>query len=198
VLRSGPALALLAVAFLSALPWSIWGAFVVFFFQSTFALDQGAASVLVLTSGAGILLGSQISGRLGDRLGHRPVLLVSLFGGCVAIFAITHAPVPLIGAAALNTILAAFAGSRVVGQASLISEALPSARGTLLAAMGSILSASTVVGGSLGGVLIDAGGFGVVGVVAAACYGAAALCLMLVRDPSTVAEAGQESVVSVT
>jgi DHA1 family inner membrane transport protein len=165
VLGHRPALLYLTVGFLAALPTTaIWGTYLVAFFQTVFGLPQSVASVLAVSSGIGLIIGSQAGGRLADRAGHRSVLSAALLLGSVVVLAMTSLPLALPAAVGLSTVVAMTGGARMVTHASLLTEQLPAARGTLLSMISALYAASAAIGVTVGGALIDMAGFGVLGV----------------------------------
>ncbi|NIK61405.1 MFS transporter [Kribbella shirazensis] len=158
-----PLLVLLSVGFVAALQWMIWAAYVVVFFQVTFGLSQSAASLASVTSGLGALIGSQFAGWLGDRVGHRRVLGVALAVASAVSFALTSAPVGLVAAALLNSVLAGTVGARNVTHTALLTEELPSARATVMSIWASMTAASVLLGSTIGGLILDAFGFWLLG-----------------------------------
>lgn len=167
IARSSSALGALVSSLLGALFWFTWATFFIVFFQRTYDLSLGTASTVGLTLGVGVLIGSQIGGRLGDRIGHRPIVGVSIvFAGALLLLE-TNWHVGLLPAAALNVLLSAVIGMRFATNNALISEQVPEARGTMFAISSSLVSIGMVIGPALGGILIDAFGFGAIGVFCA-------------------------------
>jgi DHA1 family inner membrane transport protein len=150
-------------SFLGALYWFTWATYLVVFFQRTFALSEGVASTVALSQGLGVIIGSQIGARLGVRLGHRRVVAGAIVTSAVVLFLLTNLPVPLIVAALLNLVLSGVIGARFATNNVLLSEQVPEARGTMLALSASLQSAAVVVGATVGGLMVDGPGFGLVG-----------------------------------
>ena len=150
-------------SFLGALYWFTWSTYLVVFFQSTFGLSEGAAATVALTQGLGVILGSQIGARLAARLGHRPIVAGAIVISAVILFLLTNVPVPLVVAALLNLALSTVIGARFATNNVLISEQVPEARGTMLALSQSLQGMAVVVGATVGGLIIDGQGFGLIG-----------------------------------
>jgi predicted MFS family arabinose efflux permease len=90
--------------------------------------------------------------------------------------------VPLIAAALLNLVLSAVIGARFATNNVLMSEQVPEARGTMLALSASLQSMAVVVGATVGGLMVDGPGFGVLGTFClAVALGAAFIVLRFVR-----------------
>jgi predicted MFS family arabinose efflux permease len=101
----------------------------------------------------------------------------------IILFLLTNLPVPLVIAALLNLLLSGVIGARFATNNVLMSEQVPEARGTMLALSASLQSMAIVVGATVGGLVIDGPGFGLLGafclVVALA---SAAIVLRFVRE----------------
>jgi predicted MFS family arabinose efflux permease len=127
--------------------------------------------------GLGVLVGSQIGGRIGDSIGHRRVVAIAIVISGALLLALTNLPMPLLVAAALNLLLSAVIGARFATNTSLLTEQVPEARGTLLALSSATIAFAIVVGATLGGFFIDTLGFGAIGLF---CMGAALLSCVIV------------------
>jgi len=163
IIRDRSAVSAVASSFLGALYWFTWSTYLVVFFQSTFGLSEGAASTVALTQGLGVIFGSQIGARLASRLGHRPIVAGAIVISAVILFLLTNLPVPLVVAALLNLALSSVIGARFATNNVLISEQVPEARGTMLALSQSLQGMAVVVGATVGGLIIDGQGFGLIG-----------------------------------
>ncbi len=177
IARDGSAIAAVLSSFLGGLFWFTWGTFYIVFFQRVYDLSLGTASTLGLTLGVGVLVGSQVGGRLGVRIGYRPIVGVSIVVAGSLVFAVTNVGMPLAVAAGLNLLLSAVIGARFSTNNALISEQVPSARGTLFSISSSLVSLAQVLGPGFGGILLDRYGFGAIGIfcVVVAIAGAAVL-----------------------
>jgi predicted MFS family arabinose efflux permease len=163
IVRDRSAIAIIVSSFLGALYWFTWATYLVVFFQRTFALSEGLAATVALTQGVGVIVGSQIGGRLGDRLGHRRIVAGAIVVSASTLFILTNLPLPLVAAAALNLILSGVIGARFATNNALMTEQVPEARGTMLAISASVASAAIVTGATVGGLIVDGPGFGVLG-----------------------------------
>jgi DHA1 family inner membrane transport protein len=177
------AVAALVSSLLGSIFWFSWATFFVVFFQQSYDLSLGAASSVGLTLGLGILIGSQLGGRLGDRIGHRGIAGTVILAAGALIAALTNLALPLPIAIVLNLAVSVLIGARFAANQALLSEQLPTARGTVFALSSSFASVALVAGAALGGLLVDRSGFGAIGVV---CFvvGAivSALTFTLVRE----------------
>ena len=177
IVTNKSALGAIGSGFLGALYWFTWATYIVVFFETAFGLSQGRASILALTQGLGVLFGSQVGGRLGARIGHKPIVAgsVVLSGGLLLLE--TNLTLPLLASAVLNLLLSAVIGARFASNTTLLTEQVPEARGTLLAVSASVTSASIVAGAAIGGLLIDGAGFWALG---AFCFVAAVFAALVV------------------
>ena len=183
ILRDRSAMAAILSSFLGALYWFTWATYIVVFFQRTYALSEGLASTVALTLGLGVLIGSQVGGRLGDRLGHRRIVAGAIVISAFLLFVQTNLQLPLAVTAFLNLLLSAVIGARFATNSALLSEQVPEARGTMLAVSASLASMAIVVGATVGGLLVDGPGFGVLGTFALAiALLSAVIVLRFVRE----------------
>jgi DHA1 family inner membrane transport protein len=168
IIRDRSAISAVASSFLGALYWFTWATYLVVFFQRTFGLSEGIASTVALSQGLGVIIGSQIGARLGVRLGHRRIVGGAIVISAAVLFLLTNLPVSLIVAALLNLVLSTVIGARFATNNVLISEQVPEARGTMLALSAALQSMAVVVGATVGGLIVDGPGFGLLGVYALA------------------------------
>ena len=177
IVRDRSAMSAIASSFLGALLWFTWATYIVVFFQRTYALSEGLASTYALTTGLGVLFGSQIGGRLGDRTGHRRIVAGSVLITGALLVVQTNLPLPLAAAGALNLLLSTVIGARFATNNALMTEQVPEARGTMLALSASVAGLATVVAATAGGLFVDGPGFGVLGLF---CFAAAILSATVV------------------
>jgi len=185
ILRNPSAVGAIVVSFLGGLYWFTWITYLVVFFERTFDLTQGVASTFALTQGVGVLIGSQLGGRFGDRVGHRHVVAGATVTSAVLLFVLTNAPVGLVAGAVINVGVSAAIGARFATNSVLLSEQVPEARGTMMSFSAALSSAAIVAGASIGGVLIDVAGFWLVGAfcVSVGLLSAAIVTLFVREEP---------------
>jgi multidrug resistance protein len=177
---------------LGATFWFTWATYLVAFFQETFGLSATTASLVALTSGLGVLVGSHFGGRLGDRVGHRPVVgwSIALAGALLLLEA--NLSLGLAAAAALNFLVSAASGARFATNTALLSELAPGARGTMMAVNSSIVSVGIVAGTTAGGAIVDAAGFGALGTMSfLAAIGSAVVVWRFVTERTAEMAAGE-------
>lgn len=160
-----------------AVAWGTWATFVVAYLEGTFGLAQGIASTYALAQGVGLLAGTQLGGRLGDRFGTRRTIVIAVLAYGAAIGLVPNAGMPLLPTLALTFAAAACFGVRAVGNAALLTEQATAARTTAFAFSSAMVAAGTAFGGAAGGAVVDGLGFGGLGVL---CGLAAAASAMLV------------------
>jgi predicted MFS family arabinose efflux permease len=185
IVTNRSALGAIGSSFLGALYWFSWATYIVVFFEDTFGLSQGVASVLALTQGLGVLFGSQLGGRLGGRIGHKPIVAGSVLISGTLLLLQTNVHPPLPATVILNLLLSTVIGARFASNTTLLTEQVPEARGTLLALSASVTSGSIVVGAAFGGVLIDSLGFWALGAFCfvAALFGALVVWIFVREEP---------------
>jgi DHA1 family tetracycline resistance protein-like MFS transporter len=124
------------------------------------------------------LLGAAILGRLSDRFGRRPVILLSLAGSSVSM-ALTGIAPSLTALVAARALAGLFGGSIAAAQAYIADVTRPEERSRFLGYLGAATGMGFVLGPALGALLIR-WGFAATA-FAAAALAAAALLLALVR-----------------
>lgn len=157
-----------ASSLLGSIFWFAWVTYSVAFFVERFGLPTAMASLTVLLTGLGIVGGSQVGGRLGDRIGHKAIVGWSIVPASALMLVETILLRDLVAATLVLLLIALLSGARFATNMAMISELAPEARGTLLALNSSIVSVGIVVGTSVGGILIDGYGYEAFGVMSAA------------------------------
>jgi MFS family permease len=160
------------------------------------AFDAGAWEITLLFSAFsfGQFLGEPFWGRLSDRIGRRPVLMITIAGGALSYIALAFSPTMAVAWAAR------FAGGFLSGNISTLQGALadmtpPHERAAKMGLMGSAFSLGFMTGPALGGLLaqpsLGPAGFHLP-LFAAAAFGlASALAVFLfVREVGAPAHGG--------
>jgi len=118
------------------------------------ALDAPAWQIAILFSAYsfGQFLGEPFWGRMSDRVGRRPVLMVTIAGGALAYVALAFAPTIWLAFAAR------FVGGFLSGNISTLQGALaditrPEERASKMGLMGSAFSLGFMIGPAIGGLL---------------------------------------------
>ncbi len=168
VLRDGSVRGAILSSLLGSIFWFTWITYIVAFFVERYGLPTATASLVVLVTGLGIVGGSQVGGRLGDRVGHKIVVGWTIAAGGVLMLIETVLVHDLGLAVILGLAIALVSGARFATNTTLLSELAPSARGTLLAMNSAIVSVGIVAGTALGGILVDAFGYEALGLMSAA------------------------------
>lgn len=170
--RRGASLPIVYVTvFIDLLGFSIILPFLHYYTQTLRGDALWVGVVLASYSGAQFI-GSPLLGRLSDRFGRRPVLLVSLIGASVAMLA-----TGLVGE--LGTLIAArflaglFAGSISTAHAYVADVTRPEERARYMGLLGACIGLGFVLGPALGAVLSHLGyGFSVAAFTASGLAGA--------------------------
>jgi len=192
VLADGSVRAAVASSLLGSIFWFTWITYVVAFFVERYALPTATASLIVLVTGVGIVAGSQLGGRIGDRMGHKVVVGWTILAGGVLILLETVVARDLVSAVLIALVLAVFAGARFATNTTLLSELAPTARGTLLAINSAIVSIGIVSGTSIGGILIDGFGYEALGIMSAvAAFASAVIVWRFVTERTAEIAAGE-------
>lgn len=182
----------IASSLLGSIFWFTWITYVVAFFVERYSLPTATASLIVLVTGVGIVAGSQIGGRIGDRMGHKIVVGWTIVAGGILLLIETIFVHDLVVAVLVALLLSTFAGARFATNTTLLSELAPSARGTLLAVNSAIVSVGIVSGTSIGGILIDTAGYEALGIMGAvAGFASAVVVWRFVTERTAEMAAGE-------
>jgi MFS transporter, DHA1 family, inner membrane transport protein len=158
------------------------------FLAERFAMSPAAIGRTTLALGIGYAIGGQVGGRLGDRLGRGPIIV----GGLLIIAAIGLL-LPQAASVWAATLLLATLGFGFFfsysAQLPLISELLPEARSTGMAANYFATYVGAALGAKIGGSIVGWLGFSAVGWVTA---GAALLAVVLVTAGGWASRCAQD------
>jgi DHA1 family multidrug resistance protein-like MFS transporter len=133
--------------------------------QDIFGSGVGLASAIALVTGTAALAGavvSPISGPIGDRIGFRPMLAISLVCSGIAVALMPLAP----GVAILALLAAVYAAFQAAVQAMMFgliaTEAAPERRSATLNLVLLPLYVAGIIGPSLGALVVGVSGIGAV------------------------------------
>ena len=153
--------------FLSTSYWFVFATYMGAYFHDEFGLAKWALGGLTMVMGLGVLLGSNVGGRISDARGKRPVLLWS--GAFCALFiamVTTVSPHPVVGVL-LIFLFASAGGARFASAQTIMTEMSPTRRGTVMALNASGQQFGIVAGSALGGLTLELWGYTGIGPAAA-------------------------------
>ena len=158
ILRSRSAVAALVASGLFSMFWQSWATYNGAFFIQTFNIPvEGLAPILTIHGLAAVLIAT-VGGRITDRFAKKNVAAIAM-GACSIIIAlITNTAGVFWIAVALNTLLAVPAGMRIISANALLTELVPQARGTMMSMNTSIMEIGSMIGITIGGIIIDSTG----------------------------------------
>ncbi len=126
-----------------------------------YAAELGASGVglgfLFTSYSLAQLLGASVLGRLSDRMGRRPVLLLSLVGACAGMIASGLAS-SLLALCLARAVAGLFGGSISTAQAYVADVCAPHERPRYMGMVGASIGLGFVVGPALGALFITLGG----------------------------------------
>lgn len=159
VLADLPTMMALFSNYLSTAYWFIFTIYMGAYFRDEFGLAKWALGAMTMVMGLGVLLGSNIGGRLSDRMGKRPII-VWCSGICALFIALVTTASPLMAVAFLFLfIFATFSGARFASAQAVTTEMRPEMRGTVMALNASGQQWGIVTGSLIGGFVVDTWGY---------------------------------------
>lgn len=122
------------------------------FFASAFDAKPWQVALLFSVYSAGQFLGELVWGRLSDRIGRRPVLLVTIIASALGYLALAFAPGIWI-AVVVRAAAGFFSGNMSVIQGYVVDVSPPAKLANRLGLIGSAFGVGFVVGPAIGGLL---------------------------------------------
>jgi MFS transporter, DHA1 family, tetracycline resistance protein len=122
------------------------------FFATAFDAPPWQVALLFATYSAGQFLGELFWGRLSDRIGRRPVLLITIIGSAVGYVALAYSPGIWI-AVLVRGLAGFFSGNMSAIQGYIVDVSPPEKLAGRLGLIGSAFGVGFVVGPALGGLL---------------------------------------------
>lgn len=163
---------------LNGVGYVAWVTYMGAFFMERFGLPTQDLALVTATLGFGVVLGSNLGGRVGDRIGgHKGITVASGFASAAALLVQTHLVAWLPAGALLNLLIGFPMGARFTSMLTMLSEQNPAARGRLLAMNTNGFQSGVVIGAALGGAVVERLGYGMLGVIAAALVGVSGLII---------------------
>jgi predicted MFS family arabinose efflux permease len=154
---------------LNGVGYVAWLTYMGAFFVERFHMPTQDLALVTATLGFGVVAGSNLGGRIGDRIGgHKGITVASGFVAAAALLLQTHLIDWLALGALINFVFGFPMGARFTSMLTMLSEQIPEARGRLLAMNTNGFQFGVVVGAALGGVIVEGSGYGMLGIVAAA------------------------------
>lgn len=160
------------------------------FFGQAFGAEPWEITLLFSAFSLGQFLGEPFWGRLSDRIGRRPVLIVTILAGAAAYIALAFSP-NIVAAWIVRFLGGFFSGNISTLQGCMADISAPEDRAGRMGVMGSAFSLGFMVGPALGGLLAQPQ-LGPVGfqlpLFAAAVFGAASALgvIFFVRESAPV------------
>jgi predicted MFS family arabinose efflux permease len=190
VIRTPSARAIIASSFIMSVGSTPFQTYLGAFFITRYGVTTADLAPILGLGGVGVLIGSQLAGRYGNRLGQKRVMagsvLVAALLATVLLYTTTSVPL----ATLINFAVWLPMGMRFTSASTIISEAVPSARGTMNALNTASFNAGTVIGALAGGVIVERSGYEPLGLMmlAGAVTSAALVMLFVVEGAEGLAE----------
>lgn len=170
------------------LAFAVWTGeitYVAAFYSEQFGLGEAAVGVLLPLGSLAFMVGSTAAGRLGARWNKRALLIASTLAmGLIAAALFNFHPL-LAVTLALAIAMGIAAGLRAAGSSTLALDQLPERPGAMMAARTGAVQVGYLIGAFAGGIVVDAAGFGGLGVFMV--VGMAASALVMAGVPARAA-----------
>ena len=190
VVSSVPTLMAILAGFLGTTYWFLIMTYIGAYFFQVYGVAAWALGAVTLVMGTGVLIGSNLGGRIGDRIGNKPVIMVAAGSGG-AIMALETTVIDILPlAAALLFLYAVGGGARFACHQTLMTEMLPRFRGTVMALNASGQQFGIVAGSALGAFVLAQWGYTGLGPATGAIAVLAVLNYALFVDESSARSAG--------
>lgn len=184
VISNRSAVACLVGTALSMATWSSAVIYIASFYRQRFLVSIDFASLVMIVLSLGYIVGSIVCGRLVNRFGRKPLIVLSTFLLGVLTFTSTNIP-NLWLSIAFGLTFCIFAGIMVTAFISLTLEQIPKFRGMMMSLSSATMSTGQMTGGALGGLLLTIFDYGVLGIWQGAMAIVAALVFYLFSiDPT--------------
>ncbi len=168
--------------FLATGYWFILTTYMGAYFRDEFDLAKWALGALTMTMGFGVLVGSNVGGRISDSRGKRPVIIASSALCGVFILLVTTVALNIWLAFLFLLLFATAGGARFASAQAVMTEMSPEYRGTVMALNASGQQFGIVMGSALGGLVIDQWGYTGIGPAAALLALASLVSYVLFAD----------------
>lgn len=168
VFRAGGTMMAILSNFIATSYWFVFATYMGAYFHDEFGLAKWALGALTMVMGIGVLIGSNVGGRLSDRVGKRPIIVwSSAFCALFILLATTAAP-HIAVAFSFLLMFGIFGGARFASAQAIMTEMSPEHRGTVMALNASGQQFGIVAGSALGGLALELWGYTGLGPAAAA------------------------------
>jgi len=186
VLRARSARAILGSSFAMSVGSMAFQTYLGAFFIARYGIGTGDLAPVLGVGGLGVLIGAQLAGRLGERLGYRPMMSVAVLVAALFVVLQMQTTTSVELAAFINFLTWVPMGMRFTSASMIISEAVPTARGTMNALNAPFFNAGTVAGSFLGGLIVEGAGYEPLGaLMLASALASAALVVLFVEERSS-------------
>jgi predicted MFS family arabinose efflux permease len=156
VLQNRSAMVTLLATLFFGMFWQGWNTFSGAFYIKTFSITTKDLAPIIMTQGIGVLIGSSIGGNLSDRFTKKLVVVLALFMSGLIMTQLTTHEISLWLTIFMAVLISVGGGVRFSAGNALVTEQVPTARGTMMAVNASTNQLGSVVGSSTGSLLISA------------------------------------------
>lgn len=150
------------------LAFAVWTGeitYIASFYIETYGLSEKVVGVLIPTGSIAFLVGSALAQRLALRIPRSTMIFgSSLAMGLVALLLFNIHPT-VIFTLSIGLLIGVAAGLRAAGSSTLALDQLPDKPGAMMAARTAAVQIGYFVGAAVGGLAVDAAGYGTLGVL---------------------------------
>lgn len=169
------------------LAFAVWTGeitYIAAFYSEQFNLSEAVVGVLLPLGSLAFMIGSTAANRLGARWSKRVLLVAATLAmGLIAAALFNFHPL-LAVTLALAILMGIAAGLRAAASSTLALDQLPDKPGAMMAARTGAVQIGYLVGAFVGGMIVDASGFGALGVFMIIGMSASALVMWRVPSPT--------------
>ncbi len=184
VASSFPTTMTIVAGFLGTTYWFLVMTYIGAYFYQVYDVSTWALGGVTLVMGVGVLIGSNLGGRIGDRIGHKPVIMFAAGSGGLIIALETTVVDYLPVAAGMLFLYAVGGGARFACHQTIMTEMLPRFRGTVMALNASGQQFGIVAGSACGALVLAQWGYTALGPATGAITVLAVLGYALFVDES--------------
>lgn len=185
-LADGPARRWTLAELVAFAVWTGEITYIAAFYIETYGLSEALVGILLPTGSIAFMFGSALADRLSRRIERSKILIGSaLTMGSIALLLFNFHPSVLF-TLSIGFLLGIAAGLRAADSSTLALDQLPDKPGAMMAARTAAVQIGYLTGAAIGGIAVDAAGYGALGVLMIVGMSASAYLMSTVPTRDTV------------